>query len=351
MKKCSKQFRCECLSCSSKIKLETPRLDSVAACDRPETIKTAKLPTIPEVVWQQPPKTSTDQNNLNNNNIDSTIQYTQETSMTTVASKTLPLKRFQLQNYEIATEQASGNQTGNEPVPSFNCSNKCPTDIHDSEQHAPTSPTEDTTIPTLTITTPLIEEGMVRDEQTNDVHLPITSTVVLRRKQETFSVPLHFGNNLTADVLVDSGAYVSASAQNDWDTTKQKAPHNILKIDDPRNFKIQVANVQLEKPLTKTTIKFEIRDNVFAEHFVVMKKLTGPILGLHFMRNNSVVIDTTHGLIHFPHLTMLVKIASIETTAKPQPVITDDVLTIPQRTTKKTQPLLTTRENETQQGL
>ena len=65
-----------------------------------------------------------------------------------------------------------------------------------------------------------------------------------------------------------------------------------------------------------------------------MKKLTGPIIGLHFMRNNSVVIDTTHGLIHFPHLTMQVKTASSETTTKPQPVITDEALTIPPTTTK-----------------
>ena len=52
------------------------------------------------------------------------------------------------------------------------------------------------------------------------------------------------------------------------------------------------------------------------------------------MRNNSVVIDTTHGLIHFPHLTMQVKTASSETTTKPQSVITDDALTIPPTTTK-----------------
>ena len=52
------------------------------------------------------------------------------------------------------------------------------------------------------------------------------------------------------------------------------------------------------------------------------------------MRNNSVVIDTTHGLIHFPHLTMQVKTASTETTTKPQPVITDEALTIPPTTTK-----------------
>ena len=118
------------------------------------------------------------------------------------------------------------------------------------------------------------------------------------------------------------------------DTVKQKAPNNILKFDDPLNFQMQVANGQLEKPLSTTTLKLEIGDNTFAEYFVVMKKLTGPIIGLFFMRNNSVVIDTTHGLTHFPHLTMQVKTASSETTTKPQPVITDDTLTKLPKTTK-----------------
>ena len=123
------------------------------------------------------------------------------------------------------------------------------------------------------------------------------------------------------------------------DTIEQKAfsqhsPNNILKIDDPPNFQKQVANGQLEKPKSTATLKLEIGDNSFAEHFVVMKKLTGPIIGLHFMRRNSVVIDTTHGLILLPHLTMQVKTTSSETTTKPQPVITDEALTIPPTTTK-----------------
>ena len=65
-----------------------------------------------------------------------------------------------------------------------------------------------------------------------------------------------------------------------------------------------------------------------------MKKLTGPIIGLHFMRHKSVVIDTTHGLIHFPHLTMQVKSALTQTSAKPQAVLIHDSITIPQQTTK-----------------
>ena len=52
------------------------------------------------------------------------------------------------------------------------------------------------------------------------------------------------------------------------------------------------------------------------------------------MRHNSVVIDTTHGLIHFPHLTMLVKSASSGTSAKPQVVLFHDSLTVLPMTSK-----------------
>ena len=192
----------------------------------------------------------------------------------------------------------------------------------------------DTTTLALTTATPLFEESLVRDEQTNEVYRPLTSTVVLKRKQETLYVPPDFENRLTVDALVDSGGFVTAIAQDDLDILKQKAPKNILRIDDPPNFQIQIANGQLDKPLSTAALKFEIGDNTFAEHFVVMKKLTGPIFQVLFTRNNSVVIDTTHGLKHFPHLTMQGKTASSETTTKPQPIITDEALTIPPTMTK-----------------
>ena len=147
-------------------------------------------------------------------------------------------------------------------------------------------------------------------------------------------VPLDFENGLTIDALVDSGAYVRAIVQKQMDRIKQEAPSNILKIEDPPNFQIQVANGQLEKPIAVATLKFNIGDHILAEHFVVMKNLTGTFIGLHFMRHNSVVIDTTHGLIHFPHLTMQVKSASSQKSAKPQVVLVHDNITIPQMTTK-----------------
>ena len=83
-----------------------------------------------------------------------------------------------------------------------------------------------------------------------------------------------------------------------------------------------------------TTLKNYIGGNNFAEHFVVMKTLKGPSLGLHFMRHNRVVIDTTHGLIQFPHLTMPAKNTVIETSAKLQHILIRDSTTSPRMTTK-----------------
>ena len=110
-----------------------------------------------------------------------------------------------------------------------------------------TTPNGDTTTPLSTTATPLIEKGLVRDEQTNEVYLPLTSAVVLKRKQEMLYVTLDFENNVRVDALVDSRAFVSAIAQDELETIKQKAPNYILKVDDPPNFQMQVANGQLEK--------------------------------------------------------------------------------------------------------
>ena len=81
-----------------------------------------------------------------------------------------------------------------------------------------------------------------------------------------------------------------------------------------------------------------------------MEKLTGPIIGLHFIKHNSVVIHTTHGLIHFPHLTMQVKSALSQRSAIPQPVLIHDSITIPEMTKKQSQHLLTTYQNGIEQG-
>ena len=133
-------------------------------------------------------------------------------------------------------------------------------------------------------------------------------------------VPIDFSNGVTIDYLVDSGAYVSAIPEDELERKRTYSRGNILKMGDPLLFQIQVANGQLEKPTAIATIWFEIGDFEFAEHFVVMRNLTGPIIGLHFMQYNSAIVDIIHILLHFPHLSMQAKTADEWKTTKPQAV-------------------------------
>ena len=69
--------------------------------------------------------------------------------------------------------------------------------------------TEVIIFPSPEVTTSQIQEQLVRDDITNDLYLPLSSTIVLKRKKEMLYVPLDFENGLTVDAFVDSGAYVS----------------------------------------------------------------------------------------------------------------------------------------------
>ena len=160
----------------------------------------------------------------------------ESTSNTNIASQTSPPKGTQPQKHVDTTEHPPAIQTGNERVSFLDCSKNSSTNTQNTEQHVVTTPNGDTTTPPLATANPLIEERLVRDEQTNEVYLSLTSTVVLKRKQEMLYVPMDFDNNLTVDALVDSRAFVSAIVQDDLDTIKDKAPNNIHKIDDPPNF-------------------------------------------------------------------------------------------------------------------
>ena len=175
--------------------------------------------------------------------------------------------------------------------------------------------------------------------------MPPSFTIVLKRNKEMLYVHLDFENGLTIDALVDSRTYVGAIAQKELHIIKHQAPSNNLKIDDPPNFQFQIANSHLEKAIATATPKFDFGDHIFAEHFVVLKNLTGPNLGLHFMKHNCLVIDTTQGLFHSPHLTVQAKSASGGISAKPQVVLIHNSIVVPTMTAKTVRPLLITYRN------
>ena len=65
------------------------------------------------------------------------------------------------------------------------------------------------------------------DDFANELYMPLSSTIVLKRKKKMLFVPLDFEKGLTIDAPVDSGAYVSAIAQKEWKnwTELNNKPH------------------------------------------------------------------------------------------------------------------------------
>ena len=82
---------------------------------------------------------------------------------------------------------------------------------------------EDDNISPPKITNSQIEKQVVRDDTINELYMPLSSTIVLKRKNGMLYVPLDFENGFTIDALVDSRAYISAIAQTELDRIKQQA--------------------------------------------------------------------------------------------------------------------------------
>ena len=153
-----------------------------------------------------------------------------------VESQTSPMEETSPQISVSSTQPLLGNQTRSELVPSLNDAKKPNSEIQRNEIDIMTCDNGDDNISPPLITISQIEERLVRDGTTNELYMPLSSTIVLKRKKEMLYVPLDSENGLTIDALVDSGAYVSAIYQNELDRIKQQSPSNILKTDDPPNF-------------------------------------------------------------------------------------------------------------------
>ena len=61
-------------------------------------------------------------------------------------------------------------------------------------------------------------------------------------------------------------------------------------------------------------LQFEVGDLEFQERFIVMKKLTNPLIGLSFLQRNNTVLDTRQAVLNFPFFSM-----HLETTDQPTP--------------------------------
>ena len=154
-----------------------------------------------------------------------------------VELQTSPMKEISSQVSGSSTEPHLGNPTGSTPVQKFNDSKKPKPEIQRHEMNIKANDNGDDNISPHKITNSQIEEQLVRNDITNELYMPLSSTIVLKRKEEMLYVPLDFENGLTIDALVDSGAYDSAIAQTELVGINRPAPATSSKLTSLPIFK------------------------------------------------------------------------------------------------------------------
>ena len=167
-----------------------------------------------------------------------------------VESQTSPMKETSSQVSVSSTEPLPGNQTRSTLVQSLNDSNKHQPEIQQHARNIIANDNGDDSVSPPKNTTSQIEDQLVRDDITNELCIPLSSAIVLKRKKEMLYVPLDFENGLTIDAPVDSGAYVSSIAQTELDRIKTTSPRQYLQNRRPSQF----SNPSCKWPVRETHI-------------------------------------------------------------------------------------------------
>ena len=159
-------------------------------------------------------------------------------------------------------------------------------------------------------------------------YVPLTANLGLKYKRRMLYFPMDFGE-LTLDGLVDTGALSSAIPEADLRKIRLLAPQSIIKEGPAPNFQIMVANGQLEDPKSTVELKFEVGDIDFYEIFIVMEKLTSPLIGLSFLQRNNTILDMRQGVLNFPFFSMQLKTADHKYTNVMESLCIREDVTIP----------------------
>ena len=159
-------------------------------------------------------------------------------------------------------------------------------------------------------------------------YVPLTTNLGLKYKRRMLYFSMDFGE-LTLDGLVDTGVFSSAIPEADLRKIRLLAPQSIVKEGPAPNFQISVSNGQLETPKSTVDLKFRVGDIEVHEIFIVMEKLTGPLIGLSFLQRNNTILDMRQGVLNFPFFLMQLKTADHKYTNVLEPICIRDDVTMP----------------------
>ena len=180
-------------------------------------------------------------------------------------------------------------------------------------------------------------------------YVPLSTNLGLKIKKRMLYFPMDFGE-LTLDGLIDTGpvsmspsnvsspksigkynirpppgAHSSAIPEAD---PRKIAPQPIVKEGPAPSFQIMVANGDLETPKSSVELKFEVGDIEFHETFIVMEKLSSPIIGLMFLQRNHTLLEMRQGILNFPFFSQL-KTADHKYSNVMEPILNSEDVTIP----------------------
>ena len=189
--------------------------------------------------------------------------------------------------------------------------------IHRQEDHkAPNSLLDETAFLHLLVS----KEG-------ESPYVPLSTNLGPKFKRRMLYFPMDFGE-LTLDGLIDTGAHSSAIPEADLRKRRLLAPQSIVKEGPAPSFQILVANGDLETPKSTVELKFEVGDIEFHENFIVMEKLSSPIIGLMFLQRNHTVLDMRQGILNFPYFSMQLKTADHKYSNVLDPILNPEDVTI-----------------------
>ena len=134
-------------------------------------------------------------------------------------------------------------------------------------------------------------------------YVPLTKNLRHKCKRRMLYSPMVFGE-LTSNGLVDTGALSSAIPENDLGKFQLIAPQSKTKKNPAPNFKIMVANRQVETPNSTVEVKFEVGGINFHEIFIVMEQITSPLIGLSVFQRNNTIPDLRQGVLNFPFVSI-----------------------------------------------
>ena len=162
-------------------------------------------------------------------------------------------------------------------------------------QQRQTAVIDDQNLPQLQVT----PDGLTR-------FLPLSTNLPLKNKRKMLYFPMDF-RELNIDGLIDTGALSSAIPEADLRKIRLVAPDTILNEGPPPEFQTKVAHGQLEAPVARVELQFEVGDITFREKFLVMTNLASILIGLLFLQRNSSILDMRQGILNFPFFSMQLK--------------------------------------------